>query len=166
MPSGGLETKPLKLVLDTNILLSALVFSGKLGFIEDLIERRIVAPCFIESTFREFQNTLEYSKFTTALAKLDTSPEQILHALAEHSQVLSDPKEIPNLAPGVGDNYILAAATAANVNTIVTGDNQKISKSFFQRTKPKLTYHPPPYVKKVDSQGVAKCVCDVPDCPI
>ena len=132
MPRGGPGTKPIKLVLDTNILISALLFSGKLGFIENLIERDIIVPCFIESTLREFQNTLGYPKFTPALAMLNTSPEQIIHALAEHSQVLSDPKEIPNLVLGNGDNYILAAAMAARTAAIVTGDKLLLQLEQFQ----------------------------------
>ena len=132
MPSNGQETKPIRLILDTNILISALLFSGKLGFIGGLIERGIITPCFIESTFREFQNALEYSKFTPALAKLDASPEQIIHALAERSQVLADPKEIPSLVPGEGDNYILAAAAAAKAAAIVTGDKLLLQLEHFQ----------------------------------
>lgn len=132
MRLSGPETKPIKLILDTNVLISALLFSGKLGFIEDLIERGIIVPCFIETTFRELQNALEYSKFIPALARLETSREQIIHALAEHSQVLSDPKEIPSLVPGEGDNYILAAAMAANANAIVTGDKLLLQLEQYQ----------------------------------
>lgn len=60
MPSNGQETKSIKLVLDTNVLISVLLFGKKLGFIMHLIEDETITPCFTKSTFFELVTVLRY----------------------------------------------------------------------------------------------------------
>ena len=53
----------MRVVLDTNVLISAFLFGGRLGRIVKLIEQGQIVPCFIISTFEELRKVLAYEKF-------------------------------------------------------------------------------------------------------
>ena len=63
---GKREAAPLRVVVDTNVLLSALLFGGQPGRLRDLwVEGRIV-PLVSQETFAEFSKVLYYPKFDLA----------------------------------------------------------------------------------------------------
>ena len=53
----------MRVVLDTNVFVSGLFFSGTPRAVLKLIETKAVIPCFIPSTFRELQEVLLRDKF-------------------------------------------------------------------------------------------------------
>ena len=58
------EKKKLKVVLDTNVLVSALLFKGELSKIVDLWERGRIIPLISHETFDEFKRVIAYPKFS------------------------------------------------------------------------------------------------------
>ena len=126
------ERKSIRVVLDTNVLISALLYRKRLGIISDLIEAQIITPCFIKTTFLEFQETLFSSKFRKAFKKISLSPQELIEALTKKSLVFADPLEIPNVLKDQPDNYLLACARIADAFFIVTGDKEIQSLKQFQ----------------------------------
>ena len=64
----GKKEKTLKtVVLDTNILVSALLFRGELSGIVDLWKKGKFIPLLSKETFEEFRTVLEYPKFSLSV---------------------------------------------------------------------------------------------------
>ena len=118
------KKRSIRVVLDTNVLISALLYRKRLGVISDLIENEIIIPCFIKSTFLEFQETIFSLKFKEAFKKVSLSPQDLINTLVKRSIILSDPQEIPKLFKDKPDNYLLASAKVCNVSFIVSGDKE------------------------------------------
>ena len=60
----GTAKKRLTVVLDTNILVSALLFHGELSKIVNLWKNGRILPVFTKETFAEFREVLHYPKFS------------------------------------------------------------------------------------------------------
>lgn len=112
----------MRVVLDTNVLVSAFLFEQRLGKFVQLIEQGAITPCFVVTTLRELAAVLQYKKFAPLFASTGTSSDEILEDLQGRSVVLDDPKVVPTITSDIPDNYVLAAATLANAACIVTGD--------------------------------------------
>jgi uncharacterized protein len=59
----GSKEKPLRVVLDTNVLLSALLLRGTTGRMVGLWKRGAITALFSRETFQEFSAALRYPKF-------------------------------------------------------------------------------------------------------
>lgn len=125
----------MRVVLDTNILISTLLFKGQLGIIETLIKTGRITPCFIISTWQEFQNVLRYPKLDLALGSLGISPEQIIEAVAAKSLIFADPNNIPSVLKDFVDNFILAAGVVSQAACIITGDKLLLALKSFAGTQ-------------------------------
>ncbi len=123
----------MRVVLDTNVLISALVYKKTLGKIGDLIEQGRITPCFTISTWREFENVLRYPKLQPKIKSLDTSAKEIAQALtASKVLVFADPERVPNEVSEVGDNNILAAGIRSQASCTVTGDAELLALKQFR----------------------------------
>ncbi|MBI3335921.1 MAG: putative toxin-antitoxin system toxin component, PIN family [Candidatus Portnoybacteria bacterium] len=130
--SNGHSKKHTRVVLDTNVLISSLIYGGRLKPIADLIEHDVVIPCFVETTFLEFQRVIHYSKFKPSFEKLSIPPEDVVYGLADKSIVLPDPIEIPRITEDISDDFVLASAIEAEASFIVSGDKFLVDFKIFQ----------------------------------
>ena len=73
----------MRVVFDTNVLISALIFRKHLGGIETMIKHGDSTPCFIPATFQEFQNVLEYQKLHAFMQASNVTPKQIIVAVTK-----------------------------------------------------------------------------------
>lgn len=121
----------MRVVFDTNVLISALIFRKHLEKIETMIIHGDSTPCFIPATFQEFQNVLEYSKLHPFMQASNVTPKQIIVAVTKKSLFFADPIRIPQAVTDTSDNYILAAATTSRAEYIVTGDKLLLSLKEF-----------------------------------
>lgn len=117
----------MRVVLDTNVLVSAFLFTQRLGDVVKLIQQGAITPCFVVSTFREFEIVLRDKKFTSLFSSAHKSIDQILEDLQGKSIVLDDPKVIPAVISDLADNYVLATAKLAQAACIVTGDKRLLA---------------------------------------
>ena len=112
----------MRVVLDTNVLISALLFGGRLHFIVELLQHGELTPCFSYRTWRELERTLNYPHLASALKKQGVIKEQILELLEVNSLLFPDitsPLAVPH---DPADEAILACAVAATAEAVVTGD--------------------------------------------
>ncbi len=122
----------MRIVLDTNVLVSAFLFEKRLGKIAKLIEQGDITPCFLVYTLYELKTVLQYEKFAPVLKRINMTAEEIVEHLSNHSLVLADPKEIPQIVRHLGDNYVLAAGITVHADYIVTGDAELLEFKSFQ----------------------------------
>lgn len=122
----------MRVVLDTNVLVSAFLFAQRLGRLVRLIEQGAITPCFVVSTFRELETVLRDKKFAPLFASTRKSVDQILEDLQGRSVILDDPKVIPDVTADPPDNYVLAAAKLASAVCVVTGDKLLLAVRQFE----------------------------------
>jgi putative PIN family toxin of toxin-antitoxin system len=108
----------LKVVLDTNILISAILFGGKPRQILEKAIRGEIRLCISEPILDELKGVLQRAKF-------DYSPEMIqviLKELTGVSDFVNASKTIDVVLEDPEDNRILECAVEAEANYIITGD--------------------------------------------
>lgn len=127
------EKKYIKVVLDTNILISAFLFQKQLGIFLDLIDNKTIIPFFTETTFLELQTVLKYKKFESIFLKSSLSYSDIIEAIRSNGRIMPDPLEIPDIISDAADNFILACAVAGKVNFIISGDDYLLKLGSFQK---------------------------------
>ncbi len=107
----------LKVVLDTNVLISAILFGGKPRQILEKAIRGEIRLCLSEPILEELKGVLQRSKF-------DYSPEMIQFILTELTGIADfvNPSEtIDVVLEDPDDNRILECAVEAGANYIITG---------------------------------------------
>jgi putative PIN family toxin of toxin-antitoxin system len=108
----------LKVVLDTNVLISAILFGGKPRQILEKAIRGEIRLCLSEPILEELKGVLQRSKF-------DYSQEMIQFILMELRGIADfvNPSETINVVlEDPEDNRILECAVEAKANYIITGD--------------------------------------------
>ena len=122
---------PLRIVLDTNTVISALLWGGKPGRVLNAVYSHHAKLCASPFLLREFSRTLAKRKFEERLNVLQASHA----ALENHYQKLVaviEPEFVPEvILSHPPDNHILACALKAKADVIVSGDaHLKALKSY------------------------------------
>ncbi|HWR59336.1 MAG TPA: putative toxin-antitoxin system toxin component, PIN family [Thermodesulfovibrionales bacterium] len=108
-----------KVVLDTNILVSALLFKGDLSKIVDLWKEGRIIPVVSGETFEEFRSVLEYPKFSLTGKEIKTIIEDEVLPFFETVDMAHDAK---GACRDPEDDKFLACALSASADYIVSGD--------------------------------------------
>ena len=109
----------MKVVLDTNILVSAFIVDGVCSrLLEDCISNRRIAIILSMNILNEFRNTLT-GKFGHGSEEIRARVE----ALLEASEIVEPVTFEEQVCRDPDDDAILATAVAGNANCIVTGDS-------------------------------------------
>lgn len=118
----------MKVVLDTNIIISAIVFGGKPRIIFELIIiEKILQGVTSKFLLNELLRILE-SKF-----KFSQSRIIYVRGLIEENFVILDPKDIPNIIQDdPEDNHVLALQS--KVDYIISGDNHLLKIKNYKNT--------------------------------
>jgi len=111
-----------KVVIDTNVILSAFGWGGKPLQIIELLERRMIRNCVSEQTLKELIAALAYPK----LAFSHATQTSILEFVLAYSDVY-DPAERIYAAPDPDDDKFIECSAAANAKIIITGDKRFLS---------------------------------------
>jgi uncharacterized protein len=121
-----------KVVLDTNVLVSALLFQGTLSKMVDLWKAGRIKPLFSQATFQEFTKVLTYPKFAL-------TPKEILILLEEevlpYFEVVKVIKEVIGICRDPEDDKFLSCALASGAAFVVTGDDDLLCLKQFETAK-------------------------------
>lgn len=116
----GKKEKTLKtVILDTNILVSALLFKGELSEIVDLWKKGECIPLFSKETFEEFRTVLEYPKFSLTVEELRGIIEE---EVLPYFDIIEIESKIRRICRDPDDDKFIACAKSASADLIVTGD--------------------------------------------
>ena len=125
----------MRVVLDTNVLISALLFKGRLSQLYESIECREMTLCFTEATFDELTEVLNRKKFISTFRHAGTSTTEVVDFVRIRSLINPTPVQIPSLiSEDLFDNHILAAASACDAICIVSGNKHITRLSTFENT--------------------------------
>jgi len=107
-----------RVVLDTNVLISAILFGGKPRRVLEKVIRGEIQLCLSEPILEELRGVLRRPKF-------DYSPEAVQVILAELiaiSDFVNPSKTLCVVSEDAEDNRILECAVEGGASYIVTGD--------------------------------------------
>ena len=119
----------MRIVLDTNIFISSIVFKGICREIfNDVIEKQ---QCFISPfIIGELKNILQ-TKFLIAEADVANLEKDILRVFV----ILNPHTDLPSICRDKADNNILQIAESANADYIISGDKDLLILQNFKLTK-------------------------------
>ena len=114
---------PLRLVLDTNVVLSALLWEGKPAELLDLGATDDVRLFTSQTLLDELERSLAKPRLASRLNATGLTAKQ--HAANYASLVgLMNPDPLPSAVSRDGDDdHVLACAVAAEASAVVTGDD-------------------------------------------
>jgi putative PIN family toxin of toxin-antitoxin system len=110
-----------RVVLDTNIVLSALVFSqGRVAWLRDAWQRGRLVPIVCHETVTELLRVLAYPKFKLSRADQEELLADFL-PFAETVSIQDPPSNLP-VCRDAADQIFLVLACQAQASALVTGD--------------------------------------------
>jgi putative PIN family toxin of toxin-antitoxin system len=115
----GKAKKRLTVVLDTNILVSALLFHGELSRIVTLWKSGSILPVFTKETFAEFREVLHYPKFSLKEDEMRTILEDEVLPFFE---AVETENQIERVCRDWQDDKFITCAVAGQADYIVSGD--------------------------------------------
>lgn len=116
---GKKEETPLRAVLDTNILVSALLFRGELSRISELWKSGKVIPLVSKETFQELRAVLEYPKFRLTKDEISTIIEVEILPFFEVVEIAN---QVSGICNDPDDDKFISCTISASADIIVSGD--------------------------------------------
>jgi putative PIN family toxin of toxin-antitoxin system len=129
---GARQKAVMRVVLDTNVVVSALLFKTTLSKIIALWQRGAIIPAVSKDTFQELQTVLAYPKFALTQDEIRAMLEGEILPFFEVIEVRADVKGI---CADPADDKFLACALAASVDYLVSGDKALIDLKQYKSIK-------------------------------
>jgi putative PIN family toxin of toxin-antitoxin system len=106
-------------VIDTNVMVSSLLFGGHLTFLHELWSQRLIVPLLSKETFSEFRRVLSYPKFSLTAEEIRAIIDDEILPFFEVVEVELTGE---TFCRDPDDDKFLAVAAAGNANWLITGD--------------------------------------------
>lgn len=112
----------MKLVLDTNVFISALLWHGPPHELLRAIEKGTFTLCTTPALLEELRDVLNRPKFSSRLKERKTSCEELLAGIIDVAELHPDEKIDPVVKNDPDDDKVLSCASVSGAKYIVTGD--------------------------------------------
>lgn len=123
----------MKLVVDTNVLMSGSAWTGTASRLVDALIEGEGRLCLSESILAELADVLSREKFRARLEQRGQSAPQILARFREVSLVIEPAAlSLPASLRDPDDVHVLACAVAVAADAIVTGDRDLLALGQFE----------------------------------
>jgi uncharacterized protein len=113
--------KSLRVVLDTNCVVSALLFDGRLAWLRAAWQNGKITPLLSQATTRELLRVLAYPKFQLSA----NEREDVLAEFLPFAETVAQPAATPRI-PQIRDPHdqaFLELAISGGADALVTGDS-------------------------------------------
>jgi len=122
-----------RLVLDTNVVLSGLLWRGTPYHLLEAIRQQPSLKIYSSAALlEELADVLTRRSATKRLALIDKSVREVLADYVEAVELI-EPIEVPRVVPNdPDDDHVLAAAATAHADCIVSGDSDLLSLESYQ----------------------------------
>lgn len=117
----------MRLVLDTNVVLSALLWHGTPHRLVARAQEEDIAFYTSRALLAELAAILGRNKFAKALTVNHTTVDEVLRAYAGFAHVVKTPPIEPVIDSDPDDDQVLACAMAAKAELIVSGDSDLLA---------------------------------------
>ena len=129
---GKKEKKVIRVVFDTNVLISSLLFKGELAGIVDLWKSGKIVPVVSRETFEEFRTVLEYPKFKLTRGEIKSI---IKEEVLPFFEVVETGSKVNKMCRDPDDDNFIACALSAAADFIVSGDKDLCDVGTFRTIK-------------------------------
>ena len=127
MPSSG-RGRSLKVVFDTNVLISAWFWGGNESRLIECVEEGIINGYGSTLLFEELRRTLRYPRFSLSEEEVETICDYYLLLL----KIVRPRQTINIILEDPEDNGVLECAVEAKADYIVSGDHHLLNLSRFR----------------------------------
>jgi putative PIN family toxin of toxin-antitoxin system len=129
---GAQQKAVIRVVLDTNVLVSALLFETTLSKIIDLWQGGTIISVISKDTFQELRAVLAYPKFSLTPNEIRSILEQEIIPFFEVIEVI---EEVKGVCADPADDKFLACALAASADYLMSGDKALIDLKQYKSVK-------------------------------
>ena len=112
----------MRLVLDTNVAASGLLWDGRPAWLIDAAQANEVELFTSRVLLAELTRILRRAKFTKAIAASGASLEELVLGYAELAILVTPVPIPPTVLDDPDDDHVLACALAGNAELVVSGD--------------------------------------------
>ena len=128
----GQELTPIRVVLDTNVLVSALLFNGQTGILRDLWKTGRIIPLISKETFAEFRRVLSYPKFKLSQREIRAILNEEILPYVEPVDIA---EQVIDICRDPHDDMFLAVAVFSDALYLVTGDQDLLVLKTYDKTQ-------------------------------
>jgi len=122
----------MRLVLDTNVVASGLLWNGAPAQLIDAAQAGEVELCTSRALLAELTRILQRSKFAKAIAVSGLPLDELVLGYAELATLVAPASIPPTVLNDPDDDHVLACALAAQAERIVSGDLDLLSLKVFR----------------------------------
>jgi len=117
------------IVVDTNVVISGLLFAGVPGKIVTLWQQKIIKPYISKNILNEYIRVLAYPKFQLTNKEIEYL---IYQEILPYFEVITPFPDVQSLSNDPGDDKFIHCALAQSINTIVSGDSDLLDLQYFK----------------------------------
>lgn len=122
----------MKAVIDTNVLIAALLWRGPPHALLEQVRAGKVSMVSSPALLAELADVMGRAKFDAILARTKTSRERLLARVCRLAEAIEPPPLREPVCRDPDDDRVLALALAAKADLIVSGDNDLLTLGSFE----------------------------------
>lgn len=122
----------MRLVVDTNVLVSAFLWEGTPGRLIELAGEKVVQLYTSRGLLEELAATLTKKKLAKPIAATGLTAEQMLANYRRISTLVTARQLTGQVSRDADDDQVLACALAAHANLVVSGDDDLLTLKTFR----------------------------------
>jgi uncharacterized protein len=130
-----LKKRKLKLVLDTNVWVSAMIWGGSPARIIEAAEKRIVCLITSDEILDEISRTLMRPKLKRSCDLKGISQQQVTEAVLRLSMLVEVKSKIHVVREDPADDKVIECAVDSKADYIVSGDNHLLKIGSYKKTR-------------------------------
>lgn len=138
------KKKAVKVVLDTNVIVSAILFRGEIAKLHTLWKKGVITPIISKDTFEELTAVFKYSKFYLSDSEIRAILEE---EVLPYFYVQEITRKVRGVCRDSDDDKFLSCALSASAEFIVSGDKDLIELKKYKSVK---IIKPSVFLKKFD----------------
>jgi uncharacterized protein len=133
MPSS--KKQKLRLVLDTNVWVSAMIWGGSPARIIKAAEEGKVCIITSEEIINEINRTLAYPRLKRIYEEAGISQQQMIEAVLQVTKLVEVKTKIHAVREDPADDKFLECAVDSKADYIVSGDDHLLKMGGYERTR-------------------------------
>ena len=122
----------MRAVIDTNVVLSALLWGGVPGKLIDHVRDGSITFVSSPALLAELAKVMARPKFDAIFRKSQTSRTQALAYIQQLAETIDPPSLARRICRDPDDDAVLALAIAAKVDLIISGDDDLLTLASFE----------------------------------
>ena len=122
----------MRAVIDTNVLLSALLWGGTPRALLEHVRNGTVTLISSQALLAELARVLERPKFDVILLRTYTPRAQSLAEVRQLAEVIDPPPLVQPVCRDPDDDAVLALAIASQADLVISGDDDLLSLGSFE----------------------------------